>query len=83
MIELLNFLIKNIVKNPEVVVIEEQDSTTFDGNKSKVYLISVDQSDVGVVIGKGGQTIKGIRNLAKVKAVNLGIYVDVRINEET
>ncbi len=82
MIELLNFLIKNIVKNPEVVVIEEQDSTTFDGNKSKLYLITVDQSDVGVVIGKGGQTIKGIRNLAKVKAVNLGIYVDVRINEE-
>lgn len=82
MTELLNFLIKNIVKNPEVVVIEEQDSTTFDGNKSKLYLITVDKSDVGVVIGKGGQTIKGIRNLAKVKAVNLGIYVDVRINEE-
>lgn len=82
MTELLNFLIKNIVKNPEAVVIEEQDSTTFDGNKSKLYLITVDQSDVGVVIGKGGQTIKGIRNLAKVKAVNLGIYVDVKINEE-
>ena len=82
MIELLNFLIKNIVKNPDAVSISEEDSTTFDGNKSKVYLISVDQSDVGVVIGKGGQTIKGIRNLAKVKAVNLGIYVDVRINEE-
>lgn len=82
MIELLNFLIKNIVKNPDAVFISEQDSTTFDGNKSKVHLISVDQSDIGIVIGKGGQTIKGIRNLAKVKAVNLGIYVDVRINEE-
>jgi len=82
MIELLNFLIKNIVKSPESVIIEEQDSTTFDGNISKVYLISIDKSDIGVVIGKGGQTIKGIRNLAKVKAVNLGIYVDVRIKEE-
>ena len=82
MIELLNFLIKNIVKSPESVIVEEQDSTTFDGNISKVYLISVDKSDIGVVIGKGGQTIKGIRNLAKVKAVNLGIYVDVRIKEE-
>ncbi|OGC47524.1 hypothetical protein A2713_00325 [candidate division WWE3 bacterium RIFCSPHIGHO2_01_FULL_35_17] len=82
MIELLNFLIKNIVKSPESVIVEEQDSTTFDGNISKVYLISIDKSDIGVVIGKGGQTIKGIRNLAKVKAVNLGIYVDVRIKEE-
>lgn len=82
MIELLNFLIKNIVKNPDAVVIEEQDSTTFDGNPSKVYIISVDESDTGVIIGKGGQTIKAIRNLAKVKAVNLGIYVDIKIKEE-
>lgn len=82
MIELLNFLTKSIVSNPEAVVIEEQDSTTFDGHNSKVYIISVDESDTGVVIGKGGQTIKAIRNLVKVKAVNLGIYVDVRLKEE-
>lgn len=81
MIELLNFLIKNIVKNPEAVVIDEQDSTTFDGHTSKIYEISVADSDTGVIIGKGGQTIKAIRNLAKVKAVNLGTYVDIKIKE--
>lgn len=82
MIELLNFLIKNLVKNQDAVVIEEQDSKTFDGNNSKIYIISVDESDLGVLIGKGGQTIKAIRNLAKVKAVNLGVYVDIKIKEK-
>ncbi|PIR42384.1 RNA-binding protein [candidate division WWE3 bacterium CG_4_9_14_0_2_um_filter_35_11] len=83
MIDLLNFLTKNIVSNPEAVAIEEQDSTTFDGHSSKVYIISVDESDTGIVIGKGGQTIKAIRNLVKVKAVNLGTYVDVRLKEKS
>jgi len=70
--EFIEFLVKSLVKNPEAVSVEESgDASNFK------YMITVDPSDMGIVIGKEGRTINSIRSLAKAKAVKEGVWVDV------
>ena len=72
----IEFLVKSLVKNPEAVSIEESgDSSNFR------YVVTVDPSDMGLVIGKEGHTINAIRLLAKAKAVKTGVWVDVELTD--
>jgi len=72
--EFIEFLVKNIVKNPDAVVVTEvAEETTLR------YTIAVDQADMGFIIGKEGRTINSIRSLAKAKAVKEGVWVDVTL----
>ncbi|MBO8160083.1 MAG: KH domain-containing protein [Thermosipho sp. (in: Bacteria)] len=56
--DLLEYILKGIVKNPEEVVVLE-----FEEDGKKVFEISVNSEDVGQVIGKDGRTIKSIKIL--------------------
>jgi len=56
--ELLEYILKGIVKHPEDVVVVELE----EGGK-KVFEIVVSPEDVGQVIGKDGRTIKSIKIL--------------------
>lgn len=74
--EFVEFLVKNVVKNPDsVVIIESAEGTNFR------YTVTVDPADMGLVIGKEGRTINSIRLLAKAKAVKEGVWVDVTLAE--
>ncbi len=75
--ELVEFIVKHLVTQPEVVGI---DSNEEEGG-SKI-LIRVAHEDVGRVIGKRGATINAIRLLAKAAAVKAGERVDVDIVED-
>jgi predicted RNA-binding protein YlqC (UPF0109 family) len=72
--ELLEFLIKALVEDPAAVVVEELEE---DG--ALVYEISVAESDLGRVIGKGGRVANAIRTVAKAAAVRLDRRVIVDI----
>lgn len=74
--EFIEFLFKNLVKNPQSVTVEEEK----EGNNRK-YTVSVDPSDMGLVIGKEGKTINSIRSLAKAKAVKDGLWVEIQLAE--
>ncbi len=56
--ELVEYILKGIVKHPEDVVVVE-----FNENDSKVIEIVVNEEDVGQVIGKDGRTIKSLKVL--------------------
>lgn len=76
--EFLEFIIKNIVKHPEdVVVSENKQDNLF------IYKIKVATEDMGIVIGKEGKTIKNIREMAIAKAIKDQIRVNVLLEEET
>ena len=77
---LLEYIVKSIVSNPDSVVIEELESENSTNNIT--YIIKVDENDLGILIGKNGKTIKSIRNIAKVGAIKNNKYVDVRISTE-
>ncbi|HEX3737876.1 MAG TPA: KH domain-containing protein [Solirubrobacterales bacterium] len=74
MTELLEFLVKALVEDPEAVEIEELEE---DGDL--VYEISVADGDLGRVIGKGGRVANAIRTIAKAAAVRIDRRVIVDI----
>ncbi len=63
--DLVEYVIKSFVNNPDAVSVEEQKQD--DG--FIIYAVTVAPEDMGLVIGKGGQTIKSIRKLLTVRAV--------------
>ncbi|HEX3362094.1 MAG TPA: KH domain-containing protein [Solirubrobacterales bacterium] len=74
MTELLEFLVKALVEDPEAVEVEELEE---DGDL--VYEISVADGDLGRVIGKGGRVANAIRTIAKAAAVRIDRRVIVDI----
>jgi hypothetical protein len=74
MTELLEFLVKALVEEPDAVEVEELEE---DGDL--VYEISVAEGDLGRVIGKGGRVANAIRTVAKAAAVRLDRRVIVDI----
>ncbi|HWO83306.1 MAG TPA: KH domain-containing protein [Solirubrobacterales bacterium] len=74
MTELLEFLVKALVEDPEAVKVEELEE---DGDL--VYEISVAEGDLGRVIGKGGRIANAIRTIAKAAAVRIDRRVIVDI----
>lgn len=74
MTELLEFLVKALVEEPEAVVVEELEE---DGDL--IYEITVAEDDLGRVIGKGGRIANAIRTIAKAAAVRLDRRVIVDI----
>jgi uncharacterized protein len=72
--ELLEFLVRALVEEPEAVVVEELEE---DGDL--IYEISVAEGDLGRVIGKGGRVANAIRTVAKAAAVRLDRRVVVDI----
>ena len=74
--ELLQYVVKNLVNNKDVVEVEE---TT---NEAKTVLIlKVSKEDMGRVIGKEGKISKAIRTLVKANAAKLNKRVNVEIIE--
>lgn len=74
--DLLNYIVTNLVTKPEAVKIEEnKDNGNVDFN------LSVDPQDMGLIIGKGGQTIRAIRRLLTVRAIAENVRVNLQLNE--
>lgn len=74
--DLLEYILKQLVPNPGQVEVEE------DRNDSEInYLVTVAPEDMGLVIGKNGQTIKAIRRLLSVRAISDNVRVNVRLND--
>jgi predicted RNA-binding protein YlqC (UPF0109 family) len=74
MTELLEFLVRSLVEDPEAVTVAELEE---DGDL--VYEISVADGDLGRVIGKGGRVANAIRTIAKAAAVRIDRRVIVDI----
>jgi uncharacterized protein len=72
--ELLEFLLRALVEDPEAVVVTELEE---DGDL--IYEITVADQDLGRVIGKGGRVANAIRTIAKAAAVRLDRRVVVDI----
>lgn len=74
--DLLDYIVTNLVTKPEAVQIDEQ---TEAGNVN--LNLTVDPSDMGLIIGKNGQTIRAIRKLLTVRAIAENVRVNLQLNE--
>lgn len=72
--ELLEYLAKALVDNPEGVEV-----TTVEGERSVILQLRVDPDDVGKVIGKKGRIAQAMRTLVKASATKEGRNAIVEI----
>ncbi len=75
MTDLLEYIVKNLVSKPEEVKISEET------DKSHVaFQLTIDPEDMGIVIGKSGQTIRAIRRLLVTRALAEDPNLQVQVN---
>ena len=65
LVEMTEYLVKNVVSNPDMVTVKEFPS---ENDKEIVIEVLVDESDIGRVIGKGGKTANAIRVLVQANS---------------
>lgn len=72
--ELVEYLTKSLVSNPDAVQVEE-----VDAGRMTVFEVTVAEEDVGKIIGRQGKVIRSIRSVVKASATRTGARVDVDI----
>lgn len=73
--ELVVYIAKNIVNNPNAVKIEE-----YKRGRNHIDLrLRVDSDDMGRVIGRGGRVVNAMRSLVRVAAIKQGKRVNLEI----
>lgn len=75
LVELTEFLIKSIVKEPDMISVKQ-----FDDEEETITIeVLVDSKEMGTVIGKGGNIANAIRTIVQASAY-ANINKKVRIN---
>lgn len=72
--ELVEFLVRHLVDQPEEVQVRE-----ISGDRSVLLEIRVAEGDVGKVIGRQGRVIQAIRTMARAAAARNGKRVIVEV----
>ncbi len=76
--DLLEYIVKGLASKPDEVVIHEEET-----DDTINILLSVAPEDMGIVIGKSGQTIRAIRRLLVARAIaeNRNLRVNLNLQE--
>lgn len=74
--DLVEYIVKQIVTNPDAVSLEEAQE---DGVVRLSLTVAPD--DFGIVIGKSGQTIRAIRKLLTIRAKAENLNADLQLVE--
>ena len=74
--ELVEFLARSIVEDPDAVEVEEEQDGDW-----VVYHLYVADNDMGKVIGKQGRIANAMRTLLKVAATRRGVRVSLDIGD--
>lgn len=75
--EFVEYIIKNLVDNPDEVKVNE-----MTGTNTSIIELSVEKSDIGKVIGKKGETIKALRSLLMSISSRNGLKVKLELIED-
>lgn len=76
MVELVEYIVKYLVDNPDSVNI----TSVRDGDELNISL-SVSQADMGKVIGKQGKIARAIRYILKAVSLKENVKVNLEIEE--
>jgi uncharacterized protein len=72
--DLVEYLTKSLVSEPDAVQVEE-----VDAGRVTVYEVTVAEDDVGKIIGRQGKVIRSIRTVVKAATTRAGTRVDVDV----
>lgn len=74
--ELVEYMVKSLVDDPESVRVSE-----LEGEQSVIYEVRVAPEDMGKIIGKQGRIAKAMRTIVKAACVKSGKKAVVEILE--
>lgn len=74
--KLLEYLASSVIQHPQDLKIEESKQ-----ENAILFKIKANQEDLKILIGKGGQTIRAIREIMRLKSFNQNLRVDIKIEE--
>lgn len=74
----LEYILSQIVDDPEKVKVDEQEDQGIIS-----FTISVAPSDMGKVIGKNGKVIRAIRNVVKIAAIKQNKKINIALSESS
>ncbi len=77
MIELVKYIVKELVDKPELVSV----SSHMEGD-TEVLTVTVDPTDTGKVIGKQGRIVTALRTVVKAVGIKKGSYYSVEIADK-
>jgi uncharacterized protein len=72
--ELLEYIARALVDNPDAVTVEVEED-----DDQVSLLLTVDEADMGRVIGRDGRIANAIRSLLRVMATRDGRHVELEI----
>jgi predicted RNA-binding protein YlqC (UPF0109 family) len=72
--ELLEYIARALVDNPDAVMVEVEED-----DDQVSLLLTVDEADMGRVIGRDGRIANAIRSLLRVMATRDGRHVELEI----
>ena len=75
--ELIEFIAKSLVENPDQIVLSEEE----DEDGTILVKLAAAQSDMGRIIGKQGRTAKAMRTLLNAKATRENKRANLQIME--
>lgn len=75
--ELVEFIVKNLVNNPEEVNVLVEESA-----KEVNILVTVTEEDLGKVIGKGGKVANSIRTVARTSGKKQNKFVNIKFTDK-
>lgn len=74
----LEYIITQIVDEPEKVKISEQEDQGMIN-----FTITVAASDMGKIIGKNGKVIRAVRNVVKISAIKQNKKINISLSESS
>lgn len=74
--DLIKILVEPLVTDAGTIKI------TSEKNQDQIkFTLSVPQTDIAKVIGRGGKMIKAIKNLLKIRAIKENVFVELEVKE--
>jgi uncharacterized protein len=70
----IEFIVKHLVEDPDLVKVTEEQT-----ERGYLYRLTVGESDIGRVVGKEGRTAKSIRTLLAAVAARQGKRANLEI----
>ena len=74
----LEYIVSQIVSEPEKVKIDEQEDQGMIN-----FTIIVDPIDMGKIIGKNGKVIRAVRNVVKISAIKQNKKINIALTESS
>lgn len=73
-VEFLKFVVENLVTNKEAIVIEKKDDEL-----GTLLTLKVDKADMGIIIGKSGNTINALRAILRLLGLKLSKKINLKV----